>query len=158
MEAAETYITRRKSELWEPFRCRECGHEVVWAYSTKTGKTYLARIKRWMSDFDESDNGNRNRRTFYPFHDCTPDADYQERYRNAMEFLAKKHADLIANGEIVKGQKVRVFKGRKIPVGTIGVIFWIASEPGRFDVVKAGIETETGEKIWINIAHLEAVK
>lgn len=157
MEAAETYVTRRKREVYEPFRCRDCGHEVVWAISKK-GNTYLARIAKWSSDCMSSFNGRHNERTFYPFHDCTPDAEYQRRYNEAMEFLAKKNERAIESGEIVKGQKVRVFKGRKIPVGTVGVVFWIAPEPDHFDVVKAGVETETGEKIWINSAHLEAVK
>ena len=156
MNTSNAYRTQPKSKTYEPFACRDCGCEVVWAVSKK-GNTYLAQIVKWMSDCHSSSNGRTNERTFYPFHKCTPDAEYQRRYNEAMEAQQEQNATAIANGEIVKGQRVEVFKGRKIPIGTTGVIFWIASQPDQFDVVKAGIKTETGETVWVNSAHLKAI-
>lgn len=154
----DEFATHKKTVIYQPFNCRDCGTRVLWAVSKKTGKTYLAQPTTWRSDCHTSQNGRTNERTFYPFHDCTPDPEYQKRVAEAREKAESKRLEAIEEGFIVKGQKVRVFKGRKYPIGTIGEVFWIAPMADAYDVVKAGVETETGEKIWINVANLEAVK
>lgn len=58
---------------------------------------------------------------------------------------------------IRKGVQVRVSRGRKVPKGTAGVVFWVALEPDDFGIKKAGFTTETGEKIFINHAYLEII-
>jgi hypothetical protein len=157
IEWAPRYKMLPKSKTYEPFHCKDCNTEVVWAVSKK-GNTYMAEKKTWCSDADSSQNGRINERSFYPFHKCEPDAVYQARYKQAMEMLEADRLARIDDGAIVVGQTVVVFKGRKIPVGTAGVVFWISPVADQFDVVKVGFTTDDGEKIFVNIAHLKANK
>jgi hypothetical protein len=51
------------------------------------------------------------------------------------------------NGEVEKGSHVRVFKGRKVPVGTTGKVFWIgASDWGGYRIGFNG--DDDGETYW----------
>lgn len=157
LEWASAYKTLPKSKTYQPFNCKDCNAEVVWAVSSKTGKTYLAVETTWTSDAYSSQNGRTNQRKFYPFHQCEPDAEYQARYALAMEMLEADRVSKVDAGEIAVGQTVVVFKGRKIPVGTSGVIFWIAPQPDQYDTIKAGFTTADGEKVFVNVQHIKAV-
>ena len=157
-EWATRYKQLPKSKIYETFHCKDCNAEVMWAISKKSGKTYLAVETTWMSDADRSQNGRTNQRKFYPFHKCTPDAEYQARYTKAMAVLEADRQSKIGSGEIVVGQVVEVYKGKKIPVGTTGVIFWVAPSPDHYDIIKVGLTTPEGEKVFVNIAHIKASK
>jgi len=37
-------------------------------------------------------------------------------------------------------------------------VFWIANKAGAHGVLKVGMETADGEKVWINIENLERVE
>ena len=58
-----------------------------------------------------------------------------------------------------KGKQVRVVRGRKVPHGTEGVLFWLGEKTyGRNKVTTAGIRLlEDGSVVFTNIANLEVV-
>ena len=72
-----------------------------------------------------------------------------------MELLDADNANKLGAGEIVKGAEVVVARGRKYPKGTTGKVFWVAPEADAYDVIKVGIMTDDGEKIFINIKNLD---
>lgn len=119
--------------------------QVAWRETT-TGKRYLAQPKRW-------DGERMNaQRVYWPAHRCTPDPTWRDR---AAHDAAQRVADAIAAGRIERGCTVRVFKGRKFPIGTTGVVFWVANDVDGYGVTKCGFTTDCGEKIFINIENLE---
>jgi hypothetical protein len=124
-------------------RCKDCGLWVEWRVSKK-GHRYLADRKEWMGSETFA------QRAYYPRHACTPNPE-------AVAALAAEHEARIAAGEIVKGATVRVAKGRKVAIGTVGTVFWVATDPDAYGVLKVGFTTEGGEKHFINIANVEAV-
>lgn len=73
-----------------------------------------------------------------------------EKLRISREIRDRKRID-------IRGRKVRVVRGRKVPKGTEGEVFW--SGPDRFNRhgVRVGLKTETGEKLFIDGHNLEAV-
>lgn len=154
--SAESYRTLSKSQTYAEFPCRDCGRPVVWAISKK-GNTYLASRVYWRSDAGAS-NGRSNEKSFYPFHECEPDEEYRSQYAAAMTVLDERRAAAVEAGEIVRGQTIEVVKGKKIPVGTRGVVFWVATEPDRYGVIKAGFNTETGEKFFTNVSNLAVAR
>lgn len=158
LEWAPAYKQLPKSKTYHAFKCKDCNSDVMWAVSKKTSKTYLAQETTWMSDAHTSQNGRTNERKFYPVHKCEPDVAYQARYALAMSLLEADRESKLEAGEVVVGAQVEVFKGRKIPKGTTGEVFWIAPQPDQFDVIKAGIKTADGEKVFVSVAHLKAVK
>lgn len=132
----------------ESMNCRYCGREVEWRQS-KAGKNYLAEATPIYNE------DGRQIKTILPAHRCRA----TEEERAAIDEQAKiDHQAAIERGEMVIGQMVRVFKGRKFPIGTVGKITWIASEPDAFDVIKARVVTAEGEKFYINAANLETIK
>jgi hypothetical protein len=57
-----------------------------------------------------------------------------------------------------KGKRVRVVKGRKVPLGTEGILFWMQTKTyGINRVTTAGIRLEDGSVVFTNIANLEVV-
>jgi hypothetical protein len=60
-------------------------------------------------------------------------------------YTARREA-LIASGEIVKGCTIRVVKGRKVPIGTEGRVFWMGEDS--YGKSKIGIDAG-GERIFI---------
>lgn len=119
------------------YNCGKCGNRVVKAMS-KAGKTYVANYEIWRGD-------QYNTTRWIPSgHQCF-EADvvrYQERIAYAL-----------ANGEIVKGQDVIVIRGRKVPKGTEGKVFWVG-EKDFYGVQSVGIAN--GEDKWfVNIDYLQ---
>jgi len=126
--------------------CKYCGREVVWTES-KAGKKYLAQ----KGEIYNADG--RLIKVIYPAHRCTAsDSDRRDIDAQAKFDLEVRRQ----NGEIVKGQHVVVVKGRKVPVGTEGVVFWVATEPDEYGVIKVGFINDGG-KHYTNIANLRAV-
>lgn len=60
---------------------------------------------------------------------------------------AANQAEKVADGIIVKGCTVEVFKGRKIPIGTTGTVFWKGIDG--YGKKKIGIRTKTNETIFL---------
>lgn len=143
------YQLIHRSKLRVQFVCKDCRDLVMWNESTRTGKTYLAVANCAIRNED-----GRVIKTIYPAHKCVPTLEAQRRFLETKEFYANANANAVAAGEIVKGQTVLVFKGRKIPKGTSGVVFWVAPQPDHFDVTKVGFTTADGDKVFINIEHL----
>lgn len=54
----------------------------------------------------------------------------------------------------LKGQRVKVVKGRKVPVGTEGRCFWVGEGQWGWRV---GLETDEGETHWTALSNVEAV-
>lgn len=127
------------------FHCRECGLIVCWRTS-KAGKRYLAQPFTWTGS-----EGRHIERNYYPAHKCEPDP---ERLASVARREAEGIALAIANGRIIKGVRAQVHKGRKFPIGLTGKVFWVADAPDGYGVVKAGMTTDDGDKIFINIDNL----
>jgi hypothetical protein len=66
-------------------------------------------------------------------------------------------AAAMANGEVVKGQTVEVFKGRKVPKGTTGIVFWVAPEEDSWGAIRVGFTTAEGEKHFTSITNVQAL-
>ena len=90
----------------------------------------------------------------YPNHakvDATPEvvAAYEEYRQNEAKKLMVAREERLAK-QIVKGKKVRVIRGRKVAIGTEGVVFWMKAQnftprfrngynPSEPDTIKIGI-------------------
>lgn len=55
---------------------------------------------------------------------------------------------------VKKGRMVRVVRGRKVPLGTQGVVFWMGESQWGW---RAGFKTADGEVVWIDAKNVEAV-
>jgi hypothetical protein len=139
-----------KHAMYQEFPCRECGLLVCWAESSKSGKTYLAQPKPWSGD----EYGSARQRTFYPGHDCEPNADYKAEQEARAIATAVQHTDDLAAGMLVKQQRVTVVAGKKYPIGTEGNVFWIAQEADRWNAWKVGITTDTEEKLFVDMKNI----
>ena len=79
-------------------------------------------------------------------HTCDPDVAAQ---------VAGEKALAIAEGVIVKGQTVTVVRGRKVPKGTTGIVFWIGTDS--FDKPKIGFRDDAGTTHWTAASNVEAL-
>jgi hypothetical protein len=125
--------------------CFKCGREVVKCES-KGGNFYIASIEIVSSRF--ADYGDRGK-AIYPVHKCD-----EKEIVEYQEFLQSQ----LAQGQIVKGQKVVVVKGRKVAKGTEGEIFWLGYETwnGESILKRVGIVLESGEKVFVGSDYVEA--
>lgn len=57
--------------------------------------------------------------------------------------------------EVAEGKAVRVVKGRKVPVGIEGTVFWC--RPDAYGGRRAGIKTSAGEVHWTSAANLAVI-
>ena len=57
--------------------------------------------------------------------------------------------------EVDKGSVVEVYKGRKVPVGTVGTVFWIGE--GRWGWRVGLNDDDTGETYWTALSNVRAV-
>lgn len=64
-----------------------------------------------------------------------------------VEMVAKEKAAALAAGELVKGATVKVVKGRKVPVGTVGTVFWMGE--GNYGKTRLGIRDAAGQTHWV---------
>lgn len=83
---------------------------------------------------------------------CWSDGHVCDEARVAM--VADERAKAIGTGEIVKGAPVEVFKGRKVPKGTIGTVTWM--QDGAYGV-RVGIRTADGTMHFTAITNVRAV-
>ena len=127
-------------------KCRYCNAEVTWRVS-KAGNRYLAVQAHIFGD------DGRIIKYIYPAHQCTATPE-EKAERNRQ--LAESKERAIQQGEIVVGQKITVVKGRKFPIGTTGVINWIAREADGYGVIKVRVVKEDGDTFYINQANIKA--
>ena len=53
-----------------------------------------------------------------------------------------------------KGKKVKVVRGRKVPIGTVGQCFWVGqSTYGE----RLGLKTDSGDTVWVALSNCEAI-
>ena len=118
--------------------CVKCGQTVV-KRESKNGKFYIANI---------ADYGARGK-AIYRAHDCNEHEIAQHQVKIAHD---------LAEGAIVKGQKVVVVKGRKVAKGTEGEIFWLGYETwnGESVLTRVGITVASGEKVFVSSEYVEA--
>ena len=127
------------------FACRGCGEEVFFSVNRngvrylaeKAGREYEGGVGRWKQPHRHTEEQV---------------ARWAEIVRREEEFLAQA----IADGKIVRGQTGEVFKGRKVPKGTVGVVFWVAPQEDGYGVIKVGFTTAEGVKHFTNIANVRA--
>jgi hypothetical protein len=131
--------------------CRYCGREVTWATS-KAGKRYLAERRNIYND-----DRSRVIKQILPVHVCShldgTEVTAEER-RRIDERRQAENADALARGEIVVGQHVVIFKGRKYPIGTTGIVDWVAREADQYGVTKVRVVLNDGTKIYVNRENL----
>lgn len=130
--------------------CNKCGAECYWD-TNRNGKRYLA--ERAVREYGDGVG------TWKQPHYCkaTPEeaAEYQAMLKREKDKQDERTSEEIANGEIVYGQTVKVYRGRKVPQGTIGVVFWVAEEADNFNVWKIGIKDEAGVKYFLAINNVD---
>lgn len=125
--------------------CRGCGAEVFWDtnrngvryLAERAGQVYEGGVGRWKQPHRHTE-------------------EQVARWAEIVRLNEERLAQAVANGEIVKGQTVEVFKGRKVPKGTVGVVFWVAPEEDGYGVIKVGFTTSAGDKHFTNIANVRA--
>ena len=130
--------------------CNKCGCECFWD-TNRNGKRYLAR--KVVREYSEGTAGWK----MPHYCQATPEeaAEYQALIKRERDEHDARNAQLIANGEIVYGQTVKVYRGRKVPQGTIGIVFWVAEEADVYGVFKIGIKTEDGVKHFLNMSNVD---
>lgn len=95
----------------------------------------------------------------YPSYSSRPDAtpEIQEKFAawkevKRIEELAAKAAKEAATPR--KGKTIRVARGRKVPIGTVGVVFWVGSN--RFGEA-VGFKDEAGTAMFTSLKNVEVV-
>jgi hypothetical protein len=130
--------------------CNKCGCECYWD-TNRNGKRYLAQRNE-----QEYEGGTG---TWKSPHYCQATdeeaAAYQAMLEARKQQLLNIQAEQIANGEIVVGQTVKVYRGRKVPQGTIGIVFWVAEEEDAFGCYKIGLKDEAGDKHFTSITNVD---
>jgi hypothetical protein len=127
--------------------CDRCGVEVFWTTS-KAGNRYLAH------EAPIYNADGRHIKTVWPAHRCEISPSREQDLIEIQRLRAIEHAEALAAGKIVKGQHIVVTKGRKVPIGTEGTVFWVADQEDGYGVRKAGFTTEAGDKHFININNI----
>jgi hypothetical protein len=130
------------SDYAELFTCDACGESVFRTVrEDKNGEV------RYGQAHPVTITGNGARRYFcFDVHECDAEA---------VARVAEAKSAALASGEIVKGSTVRVVKGRKVPLSTTGVVFWIGEDG--FGKEKVGFTTAEGEKHFTAKTNVEAV-
>lgn len=127
------------------FECRGCGAEVYFDIN-RNGVRYLA--ERAGREYEDGVGHWKQP------HRHTAEA--VARHAERVEALQVWLDQAILDGKIVFGQTVEVFKGRKVPKGTVGEVFWVAPEADGYGVVKVGFKTAEGVKHFTNIENVRA--
>jgi hypothetical protein len=78
-----------------------------------------------------------------------------ERLYNAKTEAAERLEELNDASRIGKGKLVRVFKGRKVPIGTMGHVFWL--QDGQWGL-RIGMKDVAGEVYWTAAANVEVME
>lgn len=105
--------------------CDDCGRTVV---RLESGRILTPHL---------NDRGNY---AYYCFstkrHECDPEW---------VALYAAEKAAKVESGEILKNSTVEVFKGRKVPVGTVGIVKWIGED--NYGTEKVGLKVEGQDKL-----------
>ena len=125
------------------FPCRDCGAQVAWMTS-KAGKRYLAQPWEWVGG-----DYNLHTKVIPQGHRCVPDPEWREKAEAYETWMV---AGAQRNGSVRKGVTVDVIKGRKIPIGTRAVVFWVG-ESSYGDRVGLMID---GEKVYTALTNVKA--
>ena len=130
--------------------CNKCGCECYWD-TNRNGKRYLAQRNE-----QEYANGVG---TWKSQHYCTATPEealeYQAGLQRQKDDENSRKLLALAEGEIIVGQTVKVYRGRKVPQGTIGVVFWLAEESDDFGAYKIGIKSADGTKHFVAINNVD---
>lgn len=130
--------------------CNKCGCECFWD-TNRNGKRYLAQRNE-----QEYANGVG---TWKSPHYCTATPEealeYQAGLQRQKDDENSRKLLALAEGEIIVGQTVKVYRGRKVPQGTIGVVFWLAEESDDFGAYKIGIKSADGTKHFVAINNVD---
>jgi hypothetical protein len=89
--------------------------------------------------------------------EMTPDATMLAEYQAYQIKKEEEHIALINQQEretVRKGRDVLVFKGRKVPKGTVGRVFWIGDNGWGTSV---GIEQTNGQKVFTAITNVRVL-
>lgn len=87
--------------------------------------------------------------------DATPEVVAQAAaYRERMEAAARRRSIVREARLLARGKDVRVVRGRKVPIGTEGRIFWYGSTQYG---MRVGIETATGERMFTAATNVEVI-
>lgn len=130
--------------------CNKCGCECYWD-TNRNGKRYLAQ--RNVRDYEFGDASWKSP------HYCQATPDQAAEYQAQLQRLKNDEIDrnnlAILQGEIVVGQTVKVYRGRKVPIGTVGIVFWVADKADQFDTWKIGIKDDAGVKYFLAINNVD---
>jgi len=117
-------------------RCDRCLAGVV---RTEHGK---------LVDYSLGDYGQVRYACWSPAHTCDDDR---------VASAARAYNFARSMGQLVKGDRVVVTKGRKLAKGTEGTIFYVATEADAYGVHKVGIRVEAGDRVFLNRDNVRAV-
>lgn len=81
---------------------------------------------------------------------------YSHYRKSTVAHLNRKNEEIAKTPQ--KGKTVVVVRGRKVPKGTRGIVFWIGEQFNQFSnkqEIKAGIKTEDGQKYFLLAEYLE---
>lgn len=130
--------------------CKRCGCECFWD-TNRHGKKYLA--VKMIQEYEGGTGGWKQ-----PHYCQATDeeaAEYQAGLQRLIDEQKRQNEIALANGEIVVGQIVKVYRGRKVPIGTMGVVFWIAEEEDAFGCYKIGFKDDAGNKHFTAIHNVD---
>ena len=85
----------------------------------------------------------------------------QNSYEKQLNEFVKKYQDDLR--KVDKDKKVIVVKGRKVPKGTEGVVFWVGTQNydkynrSGYEVTRIGIKDEFGKIFWTSASNVEVI-
>jgi hypothetical protein len=112
--------------------CDGCGWPVA---KTKSGR---------ILDITHSPRGGRRIACWSHGHECNPEA--------AAAHAAARAAE-IESGAIIKGARVVVVKGRKVPLGTTGTVTWVGEDS--WGKPRIGFRTADGESFFTATSNVQ---
>jgi hypothetical protein len=130
--------------------CRRCGAECFWD-TNRHGKKYLAEVNEQQYD---GGTGKWKQPHYCQATDAEA-AKYQEGLQRLKDEQALRKQIALENGEIVVGQIVKVYRGRKVRLGTIGIVFWLSEEADGFGCYKVGFTDKAGNKHFTAINNVD---
>ena len=130
--------------------CKRCGAECFWD-TNRHGKKYLAQVN------EQQYEGGTGRWKQPHYCQATDEeaAKFQESMQRLKDEETLRNQTALENGEIVVGQTVKVYRGRKVPQGTIGIVFWLSDEEDAFGCYKIGFTDEAGNKHFTAINNVD---
>lgn len=138
-------------------------------YVGKVVKTYQSGGYDWLNEYavvySVNENGEYEFETKQVWTDiaycegwATVDApdEVRKAYYKMLQDEQQARIDHYNATALIKGAEVKVVRGRKIPIGTVGRVFWTG--PNRFDrglTKNVGIELEDGSRVFTSELNVE---